>query len=323
MNTIQKPIDSVFNARTKAEEIMKSVDTNGKTVVITGGYAGIGWETTRQLSLNGARVLVGARDLKKAQAALQGMEGVQIFPLDLAKSQSIDTFASLISSKVSHVDILINNAGIMATPLSRDSRGFEMQFATNHLGHFQLTSQLGSLLKKNGGRVVTLTSAGHRFSPVNLEDPNFNTRLYDKWLAYGQSKSANSLFAVELDRRAKDFGVRAFAVHPGRILDTGLSRHMTKDELQAMLKAIETAGSSNQDYPTKTIEQGASTTLWCALSPQLADIGGVYCEDCNIAAVAPDDTTLPPGVKGWAVEQEAAQSLWKLSEDMLSHQFTF
>ena len=217
MKTQQAHIGSGFGFNSTSLEVAEGLDLSGKIVVITGGHSGIGLETTRVLSEKGAHVIVGARDINKATQALGEIKKVRILELDLSRPPSIDQFAQKILVMTKKIDILINNAGVMAMPETRDERGFEMQFATNHLGHFQLTARLLYALKATGNaRVVTLSSAGHRFAPVDLEDPNFNHRAYDKWKAYGQSKTANSLFALELDRRMEDQGVRSFAVHPGR-----------------------------------------------------------------------------------------------------------
>ena len=224
------------------------------------------------------------------------MRNVEALPLDLADPELIERFAAQVIASHPRLNLLINNAGVMAIPLARDARGYEMQFATNHLGHFQLTKRLWNALKATGdARVVTLTSAGHRFAGVDLDDPNFERRPYDKWKAYGQSKSANSLFSVELDRRGRSAGIRAFAVHPGRIVATDLIRYLSDEDMKA-------SGITREDgvlkgppgVLTKTIQQGAATTIWCALSEQLAGKGGVYCEDCDISDLVPDDAPLPP-----------------------------
>src|SRR6266404_6011164 len=209
--TEQKPLPSGFGARTTAEEALGGADLRGKVAIVTGGHAGLGLETTRVLSNAGATVVIGSRDLKKAQMAVAKMKNVEIGQLDLASPNSIDRFANAFLSSNRPLDLLINNAGIMATPLMRDDRGYEMQFATNHLGHFQLTAALWEALKKSrNARVVTLSSYGHRIAGVKFTDPNFDKRPYDKWVAYGQSKTANSLFAVELDKRGQQHGIRAF-----------------------------------------------------------------------------------------------------------------
>jgi NAD(P)-dependent dehydrogenase (short-subunit alcohol dehydrogenase family) len=316
MGTDQQPIGSGYGERTTAREVAAAADLTGTQVVITGGYAGLGLETTRVLAERGAVILAGARDVAKARENLAGIPGVTVHPLDLADHASIDRFASDVLATTRAIDLLINNAGIMATPLTRDARGYELQFATNHLGHFQLTNRLLPALERRGARVVSLTSAGHRFSAVDFDDPNFLSRPYDKWKAYGQSKSANSLFAVELDARMKERGIRAFAVHPGRILSTELVRHISIADLIAA--GIRRPDGSLDQSSTKTVQEGAATTVWCALSPQLDHLGGVYCADCDISAIVPDDSTSLTGVRRWAIDTAAAERLWELSERLLA-----
>lgn len=321
MATEQKPLSSGFGARTTAEEALGRADLQGKIAIITGGHAGLGLETTQVLSNAGATVVVGSRDPRKAQMAVAKIKNVEVGELDLASPASIDLFASefLISNRA--LDLLINNAGVMATPLTRDERGYELQFSTNHLGHFQLTDRLWPALKKSGNaRVVALSSRGHARGGVDLSDPNFSKRPYDKWAAYGQSKSANSLFAVELDKRGQKDGVRAFAVHPGGIL-TDLLKYMTDEELSAYGIYRENGVAKVPDVTKvperfKTVEEGAATTIWCAVSPQLNGKGGVYCEDCDIAAMVPADSKLLSGVRPWAVDKAAAEDLWILSEKL-------
>ncbi len=311
MKTQQAHINSGFGFKSTATEVAEGIDLNEKIVVITGGHSGIGLETTRVLSQKGARVIVGARDIEKAAQALKGIENVEIIALDLSRPPSVDQFAQKTLAMTKKIDILINNAGVMAMPETRDERGFEMQFATNHLGHFQLTARLLYALKSTGkARVITLSSAGHRFAPVDLEDPNFKNRAYDKWKAYGQSKTANSLFAIELDRRMQDQGVRSFAVHPGRIVDTSLMRHMEEAEF--------IAASAASPALAKSVAQGAATSVWAATSPQLDNMGGVYCADCEIAPLVTDVTKEPAGVLKWAVDEDIAKALWELSETLMT-----
>jgi NAD(P)-dependent dehydrogenase (short-subunit alcohol dehydrogenase family) len=319
-DTEQKPLNTGFGPTTTAAEVIAGVSLEGKVALVTGGSSGIGTETVRVLAGAGAQVIVGARDPRKAEKAFSGVNNVELWPLDLAQPGSIDRFANAFVDSNRALDLLINNAGIMATPLMRDSRGYEMQFATNHLGHFQLTARLWEALKQaRDARVICLTSAGHRRARVDLEDPNFTKRAYDKWVAYGQSKSANSLFAVELDRRGKEHGMRAFAVHPGGIL-TGLVRHMTDEELAAY-GIFRENGELQSPASLKSVEQGAATSVWCAVSPALSGKGGVYCEDCDIAPVVPDDSTLPSGVRQWAIDKPSARALWDLSERLIDLQW--
>jgi NAD(P)-dependent dehydrogenase (short-subunit alcohol dehydrogenase family) len=321
MHTEQKPLPSGFGAETTAEEVLAGCDLRGKVAVVTGGHAGIGLETTRVLSNAGATVVIGARDPKKAQTAIAEMKNVEVSRLDLASPDSIDRFANEFLRSGRPLDLLINNAGIMATPLMRDERGYELQFATNHLGHFQLTARLWETLKKSrNARVVALSSRGHMRSGVDFSDPNFDNRPYDKWAAYGQSKSANSLFAVELDKRGQEHGIRAFAVHPGGIL-TDLLRYMTDEDLAAYAiyrvnGVVTIPDVTKVPERFKTVEQGAATTIWAAVSPQLNGKGGVYCEDCDIAAMVPADSKLLRGVRPWAVDKAAAEALWMLSEKL-------
>ncbi|HWY08845.1 MAG TPA: oxidoreductase [Candidatus Acidoferrales bacterium] len=323
MVTEQKPLRSGFGARTTAEEALGGTDLRGKVAIVTGGHAGLGLETTRVLSNAGATVVVGSRDTRKAQTAVAKMKNVEVGELDLASPASVDRFASEFLKSRRALHLLINNAGVMATPLTRDERGYEMQFATNHLGHFQLTARLWEALKRaRGARVVTLSSRGHSRGEVDLNDPNFERRPYDKWAAYGQSKSANSLFAVELDKRGQKHGVRAFAVHPGGIL-TDLLKYMTDEELSRYGIHRENGIVKIPDVTKvperfKTVEEGAATTIWCAVSAQLNGKGGVYCEDCDIAAMVPADSKLKSGVRPWAVDKVAAEALWSLSEKLTS-----
>jgi NAD(P)-dependent dehydrogenase (short-subunit alcohol dehydrogenase family) len=323
ISTEQKPLPSGLGARTTAEEALGGTDLQGKVALVTGGHVGLGLETTRVLSNAGATVVVGSRDIRKAQMAVTKMKNVEVGELDLASPDAIDRFANEFLNSNRALDLLINNAGVMATPLTRDARGYELQFATNHLGHFQLTARLWPALKRSGdARVVALSSRGHARGGVDFSDPNFNKRPYDKWTAYGQSKSANSLFAVELDKRGQKDGVRAFAVHPGGIL-TDLLKYMTDEELSAYgiyrengIAKIPDATKVPERF--KTIEEGAATTIWCAVSPQLKGKGGVYCEDCDIAAMVPAASKLNSGVRPWAVDKAAAEALWSLSEKLMS-----
>jgi NAD(P)-dependent dehydrogenase (short-subunit alcohol dehydrogenase family) len=316
MSTRQAPLPSGYGMRTQAREALGGRRLDGKLAIVTGGYSGLGLETTRALADAGANVIVPARTPEKARAALAGIASVEQRSLDLADPKSIDAFADEFLSSKRKLDILINNAAIMASPLMRDARGYEAQFATNHLGHFQLSARLWPALK-GGARVVSLSSIGHGRSPVNLEDPNFDHAPYDKWEAYGRAKSANSLFAIGLDKRGAPHGVRAFAVHPGGIM-TDLQRFMPEEEKRAM-GWIDENGKLNERF--KTPSQGAATSVWCAANVQLDGEGGVYCEDCDIAlAVAADDKSFS-GVRPWAIDPAIAEGLWALSEKMTGVRF--
>ncbi|MBP3962953.1 oxidoreductase [Paenibacillus lignilyticus] len=313
--TPQKPIHSGFGSQTTAREVVIGCDLNGKIAIVTGGYSGVGLETTRALAEAGATVIVPARSPEKALTSVAGIHRVELEELDLIDPASIEAFAQKFLDSGRPLDILINNAGIMAPPLVRDARGYESQFATNHLGHFQLTLQLWPALKKaKDARVVSVSSTGIRFGGVDFEDPNFEQKEYDKWKAYGQSKSANALFAVALDKRGQSHGIRAFSVHPGRIM-TDLVRFMSEEEKAAATGEL------------KTTEQGAATSVWCATSPQLEGKGGVFCLDVDIAEVitaeAPQGLSQKlTGVFPWAIDPEYAERLWQISEKLTRIKFT-
>ncbi len=328
MLTLQHPIPSGFNASTTATEVIEGIDLRGKVAIVTGGYSGLGLETVRTLRRAGAEVVVPARDVARAKTALNDIEGVEVRAMDLIDPASIDAFAVGFLASNRPVHILVNSAGIMALPeLTLDARGYELHFATNHLGHFQLVAGLWpALIKAQGARVVSVASLGHCFSPVVIDDVNFERRPYDPWSGYGQSKTANALFAVELDRRGQNVGIRAFSLHPGGITGTGLERHVPPELLKAA-GVVDDDGVAVIDPAKglKTVEQGAATQVWCATSPQLDGMGGVYCENVDIAPmVAPadpggfsiNDTTFATGVRAYAIDPLAAARLWELSERM-------
>jgi NAD(P)-dependent dehydrogenase (short-subunit alcohol dehydrogenase family) len=317
--TPQHSIGSGFGAATTAADVVRGIDLTGKTAIVTGGYSGIGLATTRTLLSAGAKVLGPARDVTKAKSALAGMPDVIFDTLDLMDPGSIDAFASRFVSSGQALHILINNAGVMANPLTRDARGYESQFSTNHLGHFQLTARLWPALRRsNGSRVVSLSSVGHRRSPVNFEDVNFKRREYDRWIAYGQSKSANALFAIGVDVLGEPSGIRAFSVHPGGVI-TDLIRYMSTDEVRAY-GMLDDQGRPVIDPARnkKTPEQGAATSIWCATNPQLEGLGGVYCEDCDVATPVTGELH---GVRPWATSREFADRLWQLSEKLTGVRF--
>ncbi len=313
--TLQAPLNSGFGPATTAAEVIAGRDLTGQVAVVTGGYAGIGLETVRALASAGATVIVPARDMGRARQALAQISGTQPEPLDLMDPASIDAFTERFLASGRPVHILVNNAGIMANPLTRDSRGFESQFSTNHLGHFHLTVRLWPALREaQGARVVSVSSRGHRIAGVDFEDPNFEWRPYDPWVAYGQSKTANALFALRLDALGKDHGIRAFSLHPGGIL-TNLARHMSPEQIRAQ-GAIDDEGRPVIDPARgmKNAEQGAATTVWCATSPQLDGLGGLYCEDCDVAVMNTEPQPQARGVWPWAVDAGSAERLWTLSE---------
>jgi NAD(P)-dependent dehydrogenase (short-subunit alcohol dehydrogenase family) len=317
MSLKQEPIASPFGHGSEAGDVVKGVDLSGKTAIVTGGASGLGVETVRALASAGAHVIMPVRNRAAGEEAAKGIEGhVEVDDLDLADFDSVRAFADGFMEREVPLDILINNAGIMATPERRIMGRFESQFGTNHLGHMLLTCLLAPALQK-GSRVVELSSIGHRRSPVKFDDPNFEKTPYDKWEAYGQSKTANALFAIELNRRLEPKGINAYAVHPGGIM-TNLQRDMPKEEIRAF-GWVDEHGNTREGF--KTPAGGAATAVWCATSPLLASGGGVYCEDCNIAALLPAADPSFTGVREWAVDPEAAKRLWTLSEDLLGQKF--
>jgi len=318
MPTPQAPIGSGFGAATTAAEVIAGRYLTGKTAVVTGGYSGIGIETVRAFRSAGAKVVVPGRDMAKAKANLADMPDVRLQIMDLLDPRSIDAFAERFLRDKEKLHILVNNAGIMAPPLARDARGYESQFSANHLGHLQLTCRLWpSLVAAQGARVVALSSYAHRRAGVDFHDPNFERREYDPWIAYGQSKTANALFAVALDSIGQRQGVRAFSVHPGGIV-TDLIRHMSQAQIEAS-EIVDRTGKPiiDPEHNKKTPQQGAATTVWCATSPQLDGMGGVYCADCDIARALPsDDSKELNGVRPRATDPVAAGRLWQLSEQL-------
>lgn len=317
----QKPVQSPFGRRSEPHEVLAGIDLTGRYAVVTGGYSGIGLETVRALAAAGASVTVPARDTAKAHEALAGMQGdIRIVPMDLADIASVRRFAQDYASDVAQLDLLINNAGVMACPETRVGPGWELQFGTNHIGHFALADALLPLLQRSGNcRVVALSSTGHKLSSIRWDDPNWTDGSYDKWKAYGQSKTANALFAVALNARLADTGGMAFAVHPGGIF-TPLQRHLPTEEMTA-LGWLDAQGEISESARAmfKSPTQGCTTTLWAATSPLLEGKGGVYCEDCNIAAVSGADPVRYRDVEPHAVDSDSAERLWAMSEALLAN----
>jgi NAD(P)-dependent dehydrogenase (short-subunit alcohol dehydrogenase family) len=322
--TLQKPIGSGFGAASTAADVIKGIDLSSKVAIVTGGYSGIGVETARTLRAAGARVIVPARDRDKAATALQGID-VEIETMDLLDPVSIDAFAEKFLASGRPLHILVNSAGIGGAPLTRDTRGYELHFATNHLGHFQLVMRLWPALRQaNGARVVAVSAWAHSRSPIVFDDLQFERRDYTPWKGYGQSKTANILFALALDERARVHGVRAFSLHPGSIVNTGLSKYLSPDLLRAA-GLLDKDGNPIIDPAKnlKTVEQGAATSVWCATSPQLDGMGGVYCHNSDIAPRVSDKIaanqfgSMALGVMPHAVDPQAADRLWHVSEELL------
>ncbi|MBL7743566.1 MAG: SDR family NAD(P)-dependent oxidoreductase [Chitinophagaceae bacterium] len=314
---LQKPARSGFNARSTASEVIKGINISGKIAIVTGGNTGIGLETTKTLAAAGATIIVPARDVKKAEKNLQGIPNVELASMDMMDPGSIDAFAATFIASDRPLHLLIHNAGIMWVPLRRDSRGIESQLATNYIAQFQLTARLWPALKKaHGARVVNVSSHGHHFAPFDFDDPNFLYREYDTLQGYGQSKTASNLFALELDNRARAFGVRAYSLHPGSIGGTELAREASPELFQKM-GFFDEKGILRPEVAAslKTIPQGAATTIWCSTSPLLNDIGGVYCEDADIAALAVYQGA-SAGVHPYSLDKTNAKKLWELTEKM-------
>ncbi|WET67809.1 SDR family NAD(P)-dependent oxidoreductase [Sphingobacterium sp.] len=318
----QQPIGSGLNAKSTANDVIQNIDLTGKTAIVTGGNTGIGLETTRILAAAGATVIVAARDIDKAKKNLEGISNIEIAAMDLMSPASIDAFAENFVASGRPLHLLINNAGIMWVPLRRDERAIESQLATNYLALFQLTSRLWLSLKKaNGARVVNVSSHGHHFAPFNFDDPNFLHREYETLQGYGQSKTAVNLFSMELDARGQSAHIRSYAVHPGSIGGTELGREAPLELFQKM-GFVDADGNMLPEVAAllKTIPQGAATTVWCATSPKLDHIGGVYCEDGDIAVVS-SDITAQKGVHPYSLDETNAKRLWKLTEEMTGIRF--
>lgn len=317
--TPQKPIGSGFGHSSTVDDIVGDTDLSGKNYIVTGGYSGIGLEDVRALAGAGARVTVPARNRTKAETTLAGLSGdIEIADMDLGDLASVQKFAREYADTGRNLHGLINNAGVMACPLTRIGKDWELQFATCHIGHFELTKGLEATLKNTeGARVVALSSAAHIITDIHWDDPHFRNHDYDKWQAYGQAKTANALFALGLDRKWKSDGVRAFSVHPGGIF-TPLQRHMSLEDMVAL-------GWKNPDGTVpdavkkmfKSPPVGGATALWCTLSLRLAGRGGVYCEDCDIAHAADDNSERSQHARDWICDPEKAAKLWDMTEGMI------
>lgn len=319
---------TAYNARSTTDDVLSGVDLSGKRILVTGVSAGLGVETARALVAHGADVVGAARDLAKAEKATAEVRAAAaasggsfaLIALDLASLASVRAAADALVADGRRFDIVIANAGVMAAPFGKTVDGFETQFGTNHLGHFTFVNRIAALIK-DGGRFVSLASSGHRFSNVNLEDPNFDRGDYEPWAAYGRSKTANILFAVEFDRRHKDRGVRAVALHPGGI-HTELGRHLDEGALAALVERINATAreSGGEAFEFKSIPQGAATSVWAAVVADADAIGGRYCEDCHVADLVEGDG-VRAGVRSYALDADNAKALWVKSEEMIGERF--
>src|SRR6202008_1114599 len=327
MNTVE-----AFGATSTTDEVLSGMNLRGKRILVTGASAGLGVETARSLAAHGAHVVGAARDLTKAEAATAQVRtdaaanggSFELIELDLANLKSVRACADKLLAKGEPFDVVIANAGVMATPFGHTADGFEMQFGTNHLGHFVLVNRIAPLIRK-GGRLINLTSAGHRFSNVDLEDPNFVRAPYEPFVAYGRSKTANILFAVAFDRRHRGNGIRAAAVHPGGI-QTELDRHLDRVQIQKTIEQMnkQLASEGKAPFQLKTIPQGAATSMWAAVVAPADEVGGQYCENCHVGKVVRDDVTIPgvsEGVRSYALDPKNAEALWKKSEEMVGESF--
>jgi NAD(P)-dependent dehydrogenase (short-subunit alcohol dehydrogenase family) len=310
-----------FGHDTTTDEVLEGIDLGGRLALVTGGSGGLGAETARALASKGARVVITARDLAKGEAVAKGIreatnnDGIEVEELELGSLASIRAFAERFLARHDALNILVNNAGVMACPFARTSDGFELQFGTNHLGHYLMTGLLApALLRGAPARVVSVSSRGHQMSPVVFDDIHFERRPYDKWSAYGQSKTANILFAVELERRLGPRGVHANALHPG-VIPTDLSRHMVPEDYERLRKR-----APGGQLKIKTVESGAATAVFAATAPELEGRGGLYLEDCGVAE-ADDAENAPRGVRSYALDPDDAVRLWSTSEGMVGQGF--
>src|ERR1700704_5139677 len=322
----------VFDATSTTDDVLSGVSLEGKRILVTGVSAGLGIETARALAAHGAQVVGAARELGKAEgataqvreAASAGGGSFDLIALDLASLKSVRACADALLAKGAPFDVLIANAGVMATPFGHTTDGFETQFGTNHLGHFVLVNRLAPLIR-SGGRLVNLSSAGHRFANVDLQDPNFERTPYEPFVAYGRSKTANILFAVAFDGRHRKRGVRAAAVHPGGI-QTELGRHIDQSRIQAIMDQMnqQLATEGKAPFQWKTIPQGAATSVWAGVVAPADELGGRYCENCHVGRIVPDHVTISAiseGVRGYALDPNNAEALWKKSEELVGESF--
>jgi NAD(P)-dependent dehydrogenase (short-subunit alcohol dehydrogenase family) len=323
---------NVFGATSTTDEVLSGVNLQGKRILVTGVSAGLGVETARSLAAHGASVVGAVRDLAKAKEVTTQIQrdakenggSFELVELDLADLKSVGACADALVAKGKPFDVVIANAGVMAIPFGHTADGFETQFGTNHLGHFVLVNRIVSLMRP-GSRLINLTSAGHRFSNVDLDDPNFERTPYEPFVAYGRSKTANILFAVAFDERNRERGVRAAAVHPGGI-HTELARHLDPARFQSSIEQInqQLAKEGKPPFQWKTIAQGAATSVWAGVVAPADEIGGQYCENCHVGQVVADDviiTVASEGVRGYALDSTNAEALWKKSEEMVGESF--
>ena len=317
-----------FGFDTTADEVLADKDLSGRIVFITGGYSGLGKETARAMAAKGAHIIIAGRDASKAQEAAEEIgeatsAKVEAITCDLGSLASVRQCAVEANERFDRIDLLINNAGVMACPQGETKDGFERQFGTNHLGHFLLTNLLMPLLERGENpRIVNLSSRGHHTDRVHFDDPNYTNREYEKWQAYGQSKTANIQFTVGLEERLGKKGIHSYALHPGGII-TNLGRHLSQEDMTALMERIRknAHAKGEQPQPLKSIPQGAATTCWVATADELQGRGGVYAEDCHIAQQ--DDDSASGGVRSYAVDKGNAERLWKMSEEMVGQQFRY
>jgi NAD(P)-dependent dehydrogenase (short-subunit alcohol dehydrogenase family) len=321
-----------FGSTSTTEDVLAGINLTGKRILVTGVSAGLGIETARSLAAHGAQVVGAARDLDKAKAATAQVRkdaaanggSLELIELDLANLKSVRACTDGLMAKAQPFDVVIANAGVMATPLGHTADGFETQFGTNHLGHFVLVNRIASLIR-SPGRLINLSSAGHRYSNVDLQDPNFERAPYDPFVAYGRSKTANILFAVAFDKRHRGRGVRAAAVHPGGI-QTELGRYAEPGRIEKLIEQInaQLATEGKGPFQWKTIPQGAATSVWAGVVASADQIGGQYCENCHVGTAVPDEAPIPlisEGVRAYALDAKNAEALWKKSEEMVGESF--